>query len=100
MQAEVFRLARIFLVNVLLKRPTTFIRDAVLHALQYVVLSFGIRHYDPNGPPLEPAIQIARQMFGLRRRCCYCWLLSLGSLLRGTDGRKSDIIKDAGSDHQ
>jgi hypothetical protein len=30
MQAEIFRLARIFLVNVLLKRSTTFIGDAVL----------------------------------------------------------------------
>jgi hypothetical protein len=47
------------------KRPTTFIRDAVLHALQYVVLSFGIGHDDPNGPPLEHAIQIAVQ-------CCAC----------------------------
>ena len=100
MQAEVFRLGRIFLVNVLLERPTIFIRDAVLLALQYVVLSFGVGHYDPNGPPLEQAIQIARPMFGLRRGCCHCWHLFLESLLLGTDRRKSDTIKDAGNDHQ
>jgi len=51
-------------------------------------------------PPLEQAIQVARPMFGLRRRCCHCWHLFRGSLLPGTDRRKSDTIKNAGNDHQ